>query len=507
MAGRTVTGIEVGSRSINVVQVGYGLSGLRLTAAASAPRPDGEDTAVLGAVVHELIDSERIVVDSVVSCIPGEMCTTRVITLPSRDSEELKAMVQFEAGRHLPFPVSEVEMDFILLGDTGEESSEVMLVAVRKDLVNRHLGVLHEAGLEPSRIDISPLALYNVFHAKHMFDKDDSLLLVDVGAKASEIVVVHKGRLALTRTAPVGGGHLTEALAAKLEVGLSECEKLKQEYGLSGKGESPPPDVMEVTREWAGRLGQELRRSLDAFRAARRGATIEKVLLAGGGSKLAGLPEFLTAELDTETGVSNPVRSMIGLRQKRYRALVNGGGLAIAVGLAAGELVPGSVGVNLFPLELRIERAERKKKKAAAVCALVAAILVAAALVYGSLRVGSVRAELDGLNRRIEATLPTDIDAIREQVAVAQDHASTGATLLELMSVLSSVLPPDVKLTRMGFRKHEVLEISGHAKEMGGVRSFERLLRQTDHFSDIDERPFTVRRDGTVEYGLICYIR
>jgi type IV pilus assembly protein PilM len=129
--------------------------------------------------------------------------------------------------------------------------------------------------------------------------------LVDVGASVTNIVVHQAGVPRFVRVLLMGGAHLTEALAERLGVPLEQAEQIKQSTGLVGAHDDEPAG--RALTSTGSAFVDEVRGSLDYYAAQSGAARIDRVVLSGGGSRLLGLDERLSAATRLPVEIARPL--------------------------------------------------------------------------------------------------------------------------------------------------------------------------------------------------------
>jgi len=147
----------------------------------------------------------------------------------------------------LPDAVRESALDYQILGPAPGEAGrqEVMLVAAQRALVEARLAVLLRAGLEPVAVDIEPYVHAYALVGLHPDParREGRLLTVALGAQHTEVTLLQRGLVVLTRSLPSGGEQWTQALAEALHLDEREAEQLKCTASLA------VPEPLPVGRE------------------------------------------------------------------------------------------------------------------------------------------------------------------------------------------------------------------------------------------------------------------
>jgi type IV pilus assembly protein PilM len=350
---RSFIGLDIGSQSIKVVELEPSGTGYRVLHAGSGATPPGAvreggvtESRGLSEAIKKVLSSAGVRRGRVVSAIGGQAVIVRELKMPRMEKGDLQQAVRFEAGRYLPYSVRDVSMDFDVLGELVEEGQpkvEVLLVAARQEVVDRHLDAVRGAGLQPFVLDVESFATMRALASHTKADGGaPAVVFVGIGAETTDVLITEGDRLRLTRNLNIGGSNLTRAIASRLDVEFSVAESLKKERGrVLLEGEALPDDqsvlsIHEAMLPILTDLATELRRSLDYFQTRWRESRINRVVLSGGTARLGNLDRFLSLELGIEATVGDPFTNctvpdaVLSVEDRRQ----TGPALAAAVGLA-----------------------------------------------------------------------------------------------------------------------------------------------------------------------------
>jgi type IV pilus assembly protein PilM len=233
----------------------------------------------------------------VVVGVANQKVVVRQVDLPWMPLGDLRTSLPFQVQDYIPMPVDQAILDFHPLeefaSDTGARMLRVLLVAASRDMVDSALLAVQKAGLQPSMVDLTSFAVLRSLYAPSALGAVEAEALVDIGASVTNIVVHQGGVPRFVRILLMGGGDITDAVAERLGVHRAG-RVVKQTTGLRrarpGRGAPGEP------RHRADRAAPSSRRCAarsTTTRAAGR-ARIGKVVLSGGGSRLAGLVERLS---------------------------------------------------------------------------------------------------------------------------------------------------------------------------------------------------------------------
>src|SRR5580765_5603826 len=171
--------------------------GLRLKQYGLRPLgPEGAQDSTREAAILKALQAfivENGVKSKVVNvCAPGFHVFSKFVKLPPVEASKVGQIIQYEAQQNVPFPLAEVVWDYQILGTTASGELEVLLVAIKSDIVEGLFRVTESAGLHLQLADVSPAALCNAFRYNYG-DLEDCTMLLDIGAKTSNLLFFEKG--------------------------------------------------------------------------------------------------------------------------------------------------------------------------------------------------------------------------------------------------------------------------------------------------------------------------
>jgi Tfp pilus assembly PilM family ATPase len=134
-----------------------------------------------------------------------------------------------------------------------------------------------------------------------------AVAIVDIGHERSDVIVVEQGKAMLSRTMSRAGKQVTNAIAQHWKLSFADAERAKHSDGFVASSMEPATSeawdrISHVVVNELLPFARDVRQSLASCRA-RTGATVGKVLLVGGGSRLRGLASFMTEQLGVPTSV------------------------------------------------------------------------------------------------------------------------------------------------------------------------------------------------------------
>lgn len=333
----TCLGLDLGSHSIKgVVLQKTGPSAVAVLGAAVVPLAPETDAAATTHALHRLLDTLGARATPVVAAVGGPGTILRTVLLPKMSPQELKTALTFEAEKYIPFKLSEVYLDSVVVGDRPEGRMDVLLAAARKELVEQVVVTLAAAGIAPRLLDLETAALANAWELSPQGPPPTNagpaptgaVGLLHVGARGTIVVVMAGTHLQFTREIPVGGDVFTQAVAAALGLEPGAAETVKCHPG--DRAADVQSALAPAWDEWL----RQCRGSFDFYENA-FGRGVDRVVLSGGAARMTGLAARVQEAWGWPTEVWNPLAGVGTVPMSADDAV----SLGIAVGLARRGLV------------------------------------------------------------------------------------------------------------------------------------------------------------------------
>ncbi len=249
--------------------------------------------------------------------VSGQWVFARFVKLPAVDEEKIDRIITFEAQQNVPFPINEVVWDYQLVGSGAnkEVEVEVVLVAIKADLLENINAAVESAGLQTTRVEVATMALYNAFRFNYS-ELSGCSLLIDIGARTTNLLFVEPGKI-FCRSIPIGGSSITSAIAKEFSEPFAAAELRKIHDGFVSLGgacaDAAEPDaarVSKLVRNTMTRLQAEVARSISFYRTQQHGTQPERVFLCGGTVTTPYLREFFHEKLQWPIEFFNPLRNV-----------------------------------------------------------------------------------------------------------------------------------------------------------------------------------------------------
>ncbi|MGO9200770.1 MAG: type IV pilus assembly protein PilM [Limisphaerales bacterium] len=384
----------------------YGLKSLGAEGAQDSTRE-----AAIQKALQELLTEKGIKARSVNVCAPGFHVFSKFVKLPPVDAGKVTQIIQYEAQQNVPFPLAEVVWDYQILGTTPGGELEVLLVAIKADIVEGLFRVTEGAGLRLQLADVSPAALCNAFRYNYG-DLEDCTMLLDIGAKTSNLLFFEKGKV-FSRSINLGANSITHDFATEAKLKFEAAEKLKINEGfvsLGGAYEEPENPhqaaISKIARQFMTRLHIQVNQTMQFYRGQQGGSAPQRLFLSGGASLMPYTAQFFAEKLNVPVEYFNPLRNVqldpsINLEDLARVAH----SLGEVVGLGLRNLAQCPVELNLMPEStLRWQSFNQKKPYLLASAISMAAVVFLMGVLFDQLAEAKNKSWED-LHKRVEPAL------------------------------------------------------------------------------------------------------
>jgi type IV pilus assembly protein PilM len=332
--------------------------------------PAGEEMrrTQMAIALREMMDELHIKHGLVNYALAGQSVFARFVKLPAVEQEKIEKIISFEAQQNVPFPIDEVVWDYQVVGGGLDEQIQVVLVAIKVDLLDEINTGVEETGLHTSIVDVAPMALYNAFRYSYT-DLSGCSLLVDIGARTTNVLFVEPGKV-FSRSLPIGGNSITAAVAKEFREPFAAAELRKKRDGFVSLGgvyaEPANPDVARVSkiaRSTMTRLHAELMRSVSHYCAQQQGSRPERIFLCGGSAGMPYMREFFNEKFQVPIEFFNPLQNVtVSESASTLEVTRSSYLLGEVVGLALRSVTTCPMELNLLPASA-VRRQELEKRR------------------------------------------------------------------------------------------------------------------------------------------------
>ncbi|MEK7510747.1 MAG: type IV pilus assembly protein PilM [Patescibacteria group bacterium] len=348
---QSVIGIDVGSSSLKVVQLRReGGTAILETYGelALAPYSGGEvgtatnlPAATIAESLKDLLREANVTTKEAGISIPFSRSLLTLVSLPYRENEaEQKTVIELEARKYIPVPVSEVQLDWFILPrpiPEGQQTQaeapqkvDVLLVAVHNDELKLLEQVVNGAELTASFYEIEIFSTI-----RSVVDEPvKPVLVLDIGASATKVYVVEHGVVALSHNIPKGGQDVTRTIATAHDMPIAKAEILKKEHGFNTEGVQYDRKTIELV---FSRIFEEAKRAMAQYEVG-AGKSVSALILTGGGGVTKELSSYAKSFFSVPVQLADPFSKAQSPAFMQPVLKEIGPEFAVAVGLALRKL-------------------------------------------------------------------------------------------------------------------------------------------------------------------------
>ncbi len=309
-------GIDIGTSSIKIVEIekieeravlkNYGEIILGPRGGASVGQATNLSPEKIAEALKDLFRETGIVPRHTLLTIPASASLISLAELPDVGKKELEGMITIEARRYIPMAMSEVSLDWWILPKTKKEKREpkmptetqaplekieVVIAAIHNEVLKKYETIQTNAQI-PSTTSHFEIEIFSTLRS--VVGRDlDSVLVVDMGASTTKLVIVDGGAMRGSHVVSVGGQDITLGLSRAINISVDKAEEIKRRVGMIGDEEGR--DVRAVSELLLSNVMNETARFAENFEQ-KYNTKIGRIIFVGGGSRLKGLDAIVRAK-------------------------------------------------------------------------------------------------------------------------------------------------------------------------------------------------------------------
>ena len=339
---KSMVGVDIGSSSVKAVELrGKGGDFQLLSLGYEGLQPDSVvdgqimELNAVSTAIGNIFNEHKIKTTKVAAGVNGHSVIVKNIVLPQMTEDELQESFAWHAEEHIPFDISDVNLDYHVTGSTPDEI-HVLMAACKRDKVANLKQTIQLAGKQPAVIDVDAFALQNCYELNYDPQPGHIVALLNIGASTTNINILNGARSVFTRDASFGGNQYTSLLQKELGLTFDQAERVKR--GMPVPDDVEHREIEPILDTVSDILALEIQKTMDFYRATVEDgeSAVQQILVSGGGSKLKGLVEFLSKRFEMPVEMFDPFRKIRvdsrGFDPEYMREIVPE--MAIAVGLA-----------------------------------------------------------------------------------------------------------------------------------------------------------------------------
>lgn len=248
--------------------------------------------------LRQIFSDNKIKGKNVACALSSYSVITKKINMPFSEESALQKMVDTEVENVIPFPLKDIYYSYYVMGVDPEKENtvNVQIVAVKKEIVDGYLAAFNMAGLHLQILDVDIFAVTNIIEQIYS-PRDFSVVAVDIGASVTNIAILKGENIEFTREILMGGKYLTGQIEKTTKLSYKEAENKK----ISGDS-----DVLYLFEDFIFNIASEISKTVKFYLATKPKESIEIIYLTGGSSLVQGLKEKITEDTGVAVEVVNP---------------------------------------------------------------------------------------------------------------------------------------------------------------------------------------------------------
>lgn len=311
----SLVAIDVGSSAIKLVELDLSESPPKLLNIGVSPveeeifdgnllvKPEIVSEQIMALLEANSISGKRICIS-----LPGPSVFVKKIQMPMMSDSELQEAIHFEAANYVPHDIDQVHLDFHVLGAVGNDHIDILLVAIKNEILESFVECFSSVGLEVAIADVDYFAVQNIYEISAGQNFDKTIALVNIGARYTAVSICKGGASLFVGDVGLGGSGVTTDLAEALSCSYEEADALKVAHDPNDPRASIINEILDKNTE---HFATELNRQISFFwNATGVDDGIDKIILTGGGAQLPGLVEELSTKTGIECVVLNPLQGI-----------------------------------------------------------------------------------------------------------------------------------------------------------------------------------------------------
>ncbi|MFH1867405.1 MAG: pilus assembly protein PilM [Candidatus Omnitrophota bacterium] len=409
----------------------------------------------------------------IINIIPSHIVITKNIEIPSRDPQEIKEIVNLQAGRHTPYSREEIIVDYVDIGTYKDSYTKVLLVIVTRNIIKRQFNILRAAGLKTEKIYFAPECIGRFVSMALKLDSENAPSgIVHIDQSFTDFTVVFKKKLLYARSIPIGIEHLTR-------------ERQSQEV----------------------RLVDEIKNSLENYQTEGIDKMPRRIIFTGAIEEIKDMEEILGSSFHMPVNGFDYLKDLHlkhgVLESPSFDKRIS------FLNVSAPLFSLGEIKVNLIPEETKLRKAFEEKSRdivKAGIMALVSFVLICCILIS---KIYFKSNYFNGLDKEFQAQYKEvgKLEKDFEKVKAVKEYISNRGYSLEALSELYTLLSEQMMISDVRFDDQKSFSVKGTARTMSSIFSLVDSMEKSSYFKNVNNRYATKRKEGAedvADFEIVC---
>lgn len=311
-----IFGLDLSDLSVKVVNLQNNGTCEYVSSFSSVPIPGGclsdgeimkkEQVVLAIKKAVEIAGPKAMKTKKVICSLPETKAFLRIISIPQMGDDELNEAIKWEMEANIPLPLEQVYYDWQIIPESllaEKNKTNILVVAIAKNVVDQTLAVLEEAGLDPVGLEIESIAQARSLILEK--NEKNTVLIVDIGDRRTSFSVAKGGVPCFTSSIPLCGQSFTDAISKGMGIPFEQAEKTKISHGIGDgfKGDALFRFIEPILENFV----QEIERSIDFYLTGLKYSdSVDKIIVCGGGANMKGIVPYFSKKIGREIELGSP---------------------------------------------------------------------------------------------------------------------------------------------------------------------------------------------------------
>ncbi len=463
--------IELSDSRIKIVSLSESQGNLTVESVAQKSVVGLSDQDV-AAFIAQYYKKQNIKSKQLVCAIPSGYLISKNVDMPSSDPEEIKKIIDLQAGRYTPYSREEIVIDYLSSSKPGQHYTNVLLIIVHRKNIDRLLKISELAGLEVSRIVCASEAMALICDQvrQRILQKNSAVTGIHVAEEQIDLIFSDQGQLVFARSIPVGFRHFS-----------------------AGK-ESADAD-----------FAKELDQSFSAYQSQGIGQPVELVAFSGLAKQLASLEGTIKSSVPYASASSLvfemiPEEKEFHLSDEALAACKNDPEVSFFSVIASVWMLK-SLKLDFVPKEVKLRKKVQEGSRDIIALGVLLMTLILLICVFLGVQIylkKDIIKRLESINVKTSDQAKT-LEQASTKSRVLRNLLDSRGKGLYVFEKISTVIGEDIYLASFSFDKDDIIKLAGTADSMSRVFAFVTELEESQYFKDVKTNSTKSRRQGQRE--------
>jgi len=402
----------------------------------------------------------------VIVSLPRQKVTCRYLKVPTQAPKEIDNIVILQAPRYLPYPANELITGYQVISTEKGGYTNINLVIVHKDVVQRYLDILRNINIKDAAISLSSYGLCNLYSYMEP-GEPQTVMLIDIDPPEIELLITSGGKFLFSRSFKIRG-----------------------------------------QQDWQSLLVEEINKSQDAYLKEIGGKAPGKIIIFGPSAKSQEFKEALSKQVSIGTKTP-PYWEGVSASEGFLNSIANiNNSLANLIGMGLKD-VPNSL--NLLP---RVIKEEHKKiilqRERLRLISFISGII----LIFGlgmaknldnkSKYLVRLKAELNKIENEAKS-----LEGIEKRFKLLEERSDKKSSGLEIFYQLHQITPNQISLANFIYEEDNQVALRGQTAELNSVFEFVSQLEKAAAFKNFNIKVRYATKKQTqsgeiIDFEIVC---